>query len=375
MINVDDVKKKIINFIQTTGPTLPVKVAKAVEMEPVFASAILGELTVNQQVKMSNMKIGASQLYLLGGQEEQLENFAEEHLKSVEKRAYLSLKENKYLIDKDQEPAIRVALRSIKDFATPFKYKEEIMWRYNFVSKEDILKLLQKTTNTSQEPKEEPKEEPEKPSEPEKSEPKEDSSISKENDTKELRQEEAKPEPKPEPTFKDQSKLQLEPKEESEKKELKKEDKLEEKEANSPWEETKTESKGQQSLKQEGSKVKEKTLFVKSFESPFIKKSENSFSEEVKSFLEKKHIELVEEIEESRNEFIGKIMIGTDLGEMEFHLIARNKKIINENDLTVAYSKASENKMPCYFLHKGKLTKKGEEFLEDYKSLIKVYSM
>jgi len=71
------------------------------------------------------MKIGASPLYLLSGQEQELEKKTE-HLKSVEKEAYLKIKEQKIINDDDESPAIRVALRNIKDFATPFKFKKKL---------------------------------------------------------------------------------------------------------------------------------------------------------------------------------------------------------------------------------------------------------
>lgn len=75
------------------------------------------------------MKVGGSPLYFIPGQEPGLENFSQ-HLKSREKDAFNLLKEKKFLKDKEQEPAIRVAMRSIRDFAIPFRINEEIIWRY-----------------------------------------------------------------------------------------------------------------------------------------------------------------------------------------------------------------------------------------------------
>ena len=72
------------------------------------------------------------------GQEKMLENFSE-YLKSKEKEAFILLKEKKILKDSEQEPAIRVALREIKDFAVSFKKNEEIYWRY-FTTEEPEIK-------------------------------------------------------------------------------------------------------------------------------------------------------------------------------------------------------------------------------------------
>ncbi len=373
MINVDEIKKNIIKHIQENGPSLPIKVAKAIKMEPVFASAILSELISNHKLKMSKMKVGASQLYLIEGQDEKLESFAEEYFKGVEKQAYMSLKQEKYLIDEDQEPAIRVALRGIKDFATPFRYQEKIMWRYNFTPKEEILNLLsEKSENKKQEiPKKEESKESQLSQEPKHSTDSKSSPAStyKESLLKKVL----------EPTSESQYKLSQEKQPDLTlssipEPQFKKSQELS-KDTNNSGD------------KEKSNRIESKTLFVKpSFESPFNKPKErvNSldntkettpFANEVKSFLEKKHINLVEEIEESRNEFIGIIQINSDLGKIKYLLIARNKKTINDQDIIVAHQKSSEHKMPCYLLHKGKVAKKSIIILEQYSNLIKVQAI
>jgi len=149
MIDIQEKKNKIISFLETKGPSLPVRIAKTIQMDPVFASAILSELLGTKQVKISHMKIGSSPLYLLPGQEQKLEEHTE-NLKSIENEAYQKLKEKKILKDEDEEPAIRVALRNIKDFATPFKFEEKIMWKYAFTPEEEIQKLLSPPQETKE---------------------------------------------------------------------------------------------------------------------------------------------------------------------------------------------------------------------------------
>lgn len=83
------------------------------------------------------MKVGNSPIYFIPGQETKLESLAEKHLKSKEKDAFVLLKEKRFLKDKKQEPAIRVALRSIRDFAIPEEKNNELYWKY-FLSKEEI---------------------------------------------------------------------------------------------------------------------------------------------------------------------------------------------------------------------------------------------
>jgi hypothetical protein len=144
MINVDEIKKKILETIKNEGPRLPVQVAKAVQLSPVFTSAILSELVSEKKVKMSNLKYGSSSLYILPGEEQRLEEFVEENMGGAEKYAYNLLKNQKVLEDLKQEPAIRVALRSIKDFATPINFDDKLFWKYNFVSQEEVTNILER---------------------------------------------------------------------------------------------------------------------------------------------------------------------------------------------------------------------------------------
>jgi len=123
------IKEKILLILQKRGPSLPVHIAKEIGLSMLFASAFLSELFSEKKIKISNMKVGNSPIYFLSVQKPILEKFAH-HLKSKEKDAFILLKERKFLKDVLQEPAIRVALRTIKDFAVPFKKDGEIFWRY-----------------------------------------------------------------------------------------------------------------------------------------------------------------------------------------------------------------------------------------------------
>jgi len=136
------IKEKILLILQKRGPSLPVHIAKETDLSMLFASAFLSELFSEKKIKISNMKVGSSPVYFLFGQESMLENFSQ-HLKSKEKEAFILLKEKKFLKDKEQDPAIRVALRAIKDFAIPFKKNEETFWRY-FTSLETEFKIKEK---------------------------------------------------------------------------------------------------------------------------------------------------------------------------------------------------------------------------------------
>jgi len=122
-------KEQIVNFLKRHGPSLPVHIAKNANMTMIFTSAFLSELISDKEIRMSYMRIGSSPVYFIPGQEASLEKFSE-HLKSKEKDAYLLLRERKFLEDIKQDPAIRLALRAIKDFAIPLESQDQLYWRY-----------------------------------------------------------------------------------------------------------------------------------------------------------------------------------------------------------------------------------------------------
>ena len=93
MINIEITKQKITNFLNQKGPSLPIQIAKQIEMTPMFTSAILSELTNIKQVKTSSLKVGSSPLYFLPGQEQQLENFAD-NFSGIEKEAFLKIQKD-----------------------------------------------------------------------------------------------------------------------------------------------------------------------------------------------------------------------------------------------------------------------------------------
>jgi len=133
-----EIKEKILQTIRLRGPSLPVHIAKEINQSMLFSSAFLSELLSEKRLKMSYMRVGSSPIYYLQGQEYKLENFSQ-YLKSKEKEAYTLIKEKKFLKDSDQDPAIRVALRNIKDFAIPFENNNEIFFRYFTIPQSDFI--------------------------------------------------------------------------------------------------------------------------------------------------------------------------------------------------------------------------------------------
>ena len=138
-------REDILKFMGAKGPVLPVQVSKQIDSNILIASAHLSELSSNKEVKISSLKVGSSPLYYLPGQEAKLEQFVD-NLPSKEKQAYNLLKQKRLLRDAKVEPAIRVALRQIKDFAIPlqvnYKGSTEIFWRWFLLTSEEAEKSI-----------------------------------------------------------------------------------------------------------------------------------------------------------------------------------------------------------------------------------------
>ncbi len=286
MLDIQEIKNKIVSILKTEGPSLPVKIARMIEMSPVFASAILSELLNEKRIKTSNLRIGASKLYLVPGQEKELEKYIGA-LKTVEKEALELLKNEKVLEDEAQEPAIRIALRSIKDFAIPFKKQEKVMWRYSFNPSEETIKPLEETNS--------------------------------EEKLKEKTQ--------------DVLKLQVKP------------------------------------IKKENPEINNNN-----FESPFSKTEKTEFYNEVKTFLNNKKIQIIEEIQIDKKEIVARISINSDLDKIDYLLIAKNKKSVTEDEIKSSIQRAIYHQMPCLYIIRKEPTKKIQKLLEK-NNLIKLRIM
>lgn len=142
MLESKRVPEQIIDILNEKGPSLPIQLAKKIGISSLFISAYLSELAEEKRIKVSHLRVGGSPLYFLEGQEEQLEKF-HTFLHPKEAETFVLLKKNKILKDSEQEPAIRVALRSIRDFAIAFKKNDEIYWRYFSAAESEIESLLE----------------------------------------------------------------------------------------------------------------------------------------------------------------------------------------------------------------------------------------
>ncbi|MEN9625732.1 MAG: hypothetical protein RL557_60 [archaeon] len=325
MIQVQETYQKIITSIQRRGPSLPVQIAKEVNMSSLFISAFLAELVGNKRVRVSNLKVGGSPLYYIEGQEEKLEQFYN-YMHPKEGEAFLLLRKNKILKDSDQAPAIRVALRSIKDFSAPLSVENELYWRYLFIPELEARAMI--------------------------------IAISREKYIQEEKSIEVR---ETEPVVEIQ--------------EITREEKIV---VHEPLQ-LKTEIKSV--LQQEKKKSSEKEITPQTFENPLvIKEKEKKIKVKPKSvfalkaigFLEKNNFSIVEEKEWKAKEFTCVVAIESQLGTLHFYTQAKDKKSISEDDLKYLLSESQKIPLPAFLLHTGEISKKAEAYVKTYAAILKV---
>ncbi len=139
---------KILSLLRMHGPSLPFKVAKALNTEILFASAHLADLTAQGKVKISNLKVGGSPLYYVPGQEHQLYNFASGNLNPKDCAVLNKLKEQKILREGGLELLEKVALRNLKDFAIPLQVtvegKAELFWKWHLLLEQETNETIER---------------------------------------------------------------------------------------------------------------------------------------------------------------------------------------------------------------------------------------
>ena len=136
-----DLRVQIIDFLKTSGPIIPVRLAKELKTNILMASAFLSELVSSGKVRVSYLKVGGTPLYYLMGQESILQKFSG-NISQKEKMAYDELFSKKVLEDRKIEPVTRVALKELKDFAVSMTFENEIYWKWYMISDTEAIKLI-----------------------------------------------------------------------------------------------------------------------------------------------------------------------------------------------------------------------------------------
>ncbi len=300
-----DQREEILNFIKYKGPVLPVQIAKHVNTNILFASAMLSELVSRKILKISHASIGGSPLYYLPGQESSMDERLCKSLGGREKQVYELLKSSKILREKDLEPWQRIAVKSINDFSVPINVKAgedtEVFWKYHLVSDEEAKPIIshtleevyseqiQLTNSAVQETVVTP------------------NGLSQEIPT--------------EQTFVKQPKASV-----------------------------------QQPLVAEVQNIEEVKI-VKIKKEP--KKVDTNFYVKVLDFIKDNKVEILkEEVVKKDKEIDFVVNLATNFGKLRYLIKAKNKPAINEADISIAFSEGQLKKMPVILLTNGKANKK-----------------
>ena len=312
--------EQILDLVKQKGPILPVHVSKQINDNLLMTSARLSELLSNKKLKISSIKVGGSPLYYVDGQESRLQNYAD-NLGSKEKEAYNLLKEKKVLRDLVLEPAIRVALRMIKDFSIQLQVnyldKTEIFWKWyltqNSEAQEIINEALSKKEAIKQGPIETQKDDPAK----------------KYQTSTNVEKQETRP-------------IQA----------------IKQDAAKTP-------------LLDKTSKIADKTK-EELIKKPRQTTDRNYLLNKTNSFFSRNKINKVDEKEIKKNlemDFI--VELETSIGKAKYFCKSKNRKKISESDLSTAMIQAQSKGLPLIFITTGKISKKAMEMLNtDFKNII-----
>jgi hypothetical protein len=110
-------------------------------------------------------------------------------------------------------------------------------------------------------------------------------------------------------------------------------------------------------------------LAKKENKKPTKKKSEFVFK--IIDFINSKNWKIVKEENFKSKEYICLVQINSDLGPIIFLTQAKNKKTITEKDLSKLLAESQAIPLPALFISDGNLSKKAQEYLKEYNSILK----
>jgi hypothetical protein len=302
----------VLNFVRTKGPVLPVHVGERFGYNTIISSAVLSDLVSKGHIRFSKAKIGGSPIYYVPGQEPKLQMLYK-YLGEKPKKIFDMLRDSGVLRDNVLEPWQRVAVREIKDFTVMLRVNyagnEEIFWKWFLLSDEDAKKLIADIIKGSMVPVEEKRERVV-------------------GEVVEKKVEEKVPEP-----VKELAKQPL--------------------------------VVGDLELVKPVQRVLSEERKVDKPKKAKKPKSNIDFYELVKNYFTDSRIKVLEENIVRKNlELNFVVNIPSSVGPLKFFVIAKNKKVINDSELSLAYSQSQLKKLPVLFLSTGDISKKALTYLE-----------
>lgn len=222
------------------------------------------------------------------------------YLNEKDQKTVKILKEQKVILDNTQDPLIRVSLKTIKDFAKPFEIDKELFYRYFLVSKEEAEELARNILADSKKTSQEILTDPES------------SSLEKTAELKQISSSLPEVLPVPEKATHHQVTHH------------------------------------------------HRTIQTETKES--VAAGKNAFFETITGHIHNLKLDIISKEKIKKTEY-SLVLKNHDSNEY-IYCVAKDKKTINEGDLSTAFVFSHQKKMPCMFLMTGKLTKQAEAMLE-----------
>ncbi len=330
-----DQREEAISFIKNNGPVLPVQISKYVNTNILFASAILSELVSRKMLKITSASIGGSPLYYLTGQEALMDARLSTSLGGREKEAYQLLKENKVLREVDLEPWQRVAVKSLKDFAVQINVNDrgnaESFWKHILVTDEEAKLIISEIMNQVYNQQEIESKLVNVPVQEIYKQPETQPVV---EQTETFVQTQFKPIPN-----------QVQP------------EHFEIEEPKEKYLEEDNEAKIIYQPEEEKIITKPKIKIEK--------KVDTKFYHNVLAFMKKNEVEVLKEETIKKDKEVDFIVnLPSGFGKLRYLIKAKNKALINEADVSMAFSEGQIRKIPVILLTNGKLNKKASLLIE-----------
>ena len=118
-------KDNLIRVIREKKYVTPTTISETFETSTMIASAALSELSKDNLIKITNLKLGSSPYYYDPKQKEALIELGKKHFSSYDKEALDLLEEKQVINDASLTIQLRLAIERIKDFAIPLEIEHE----------------------------------------------------------------------------------------------------------------------------------------------------------------------------------------------------------------------------------------------------------
>lgn len=306
-------KEKILEVVKQ-GPTIPSKIVKVVGGDTMLIGAILSGMISTGEIRYSSLKVGGSPIYYIPEHEARLEEFMQ-YLNDKDQKNARILKEEKVIPESKLDPLARVSMKTIKDFAKQFELGNKLFYRYFLVDKEEAERLASEIIKQEENSAK-------------------DVILNKDSSQTEKTitvNQVASPEPSPEKNTLDSEKT------------------------------VSQQSKPEVMVEAPNDHKREtmhETRHVKHHNFMQTNERKKDFFEKIKEYIHKKGLDIISKEKIKKTEY-SLVLKNHDSNEY-IYCVAKDKKTINEGDLSTAFVFSHHKRMPCIFLMTGHLTKKAE---------------